>query len=234
MSIRLKIFFLSFISLILITVVIISISTHNAYKVSTQTNDFKPTIVIDPGHGGEDGGATVENVLEKDINLQISQKLSDLLILNGFNVVMTRNTDTAIYSEDESSNKKRSDLNNRVKIFNELSTNIVISIHQNKFIDSKYFGTQVFYSKNDPKSEVLAECIRTSVVNLMQPDNTRESKKAGSEIFVLDNANVPAIMVECGFLSNVEEAKKLVDNEYQNKLAYCIYLGFLEYYYTNY
>lgn len=234
MSIRLKAFFITLISLIVITVAVVSFSTNNAYTVSTQNSEFKPTVVIDPGHGGEDGGATANNVLEKDINLQISQKLCDLLKLNGFNVVMTRSTDTGLYSDNAASSKKRAELSNRVKIFNEFSSNIVISIHQNKFTDQKYFGTQVFYSNNDPKSEYLAECIKTGVVNLIQPDNTRECKKAGSEIFVLDNANVPAVMVECGFLSNKEEAEKLSDNEYQNKMAYSIYLGFLEFYYTNY
>ena len=220
----------------LILAIIISFSfTGNLAKTSSSYTDPSPLIVIDPGHGGEDGGAsTSDNVLEKDINLQIGLKLKFFLQSNGFDVIMTRESDTAIYDSDAINNKKRSDLQNRVDIFNSSKNNVVISIHQNKFVESKYNGTQVFFSANNEKSAYLAENIRNSVVSLLQPDNERECKKAGSEIYILDNTQTPAVLVECGFLSNENESSKLQDNTYQNRMAYCICLGFMEYYYTNY
>ncbi len=233
MKYRLKIVFFSSLFLIIVTAISFTLTSVDTISTSTKENSFEPTIVIDPGHGGFDGGAVAgDNILEKNINLQISRKLYDFLKSNGFNVKMTRYEDIALYSQVD--NKKRSDLTNRVDIFNSNQDNIVISIHQNMFTDSRYFGTQVFFSNNNTKSSDLAECIRSSVVSLIQPENTRQCKKAGSEIFVLDKATVPAVMVECGFMSNNDEIIKLTDNEYQNKLAYSVYLGFLEYYYTNY
>ncbi len=223
-----------------ISIIIISVFTILFFCISNQTieasadiSEFQPTIVIDPGHGGEDGGASADNnVLEKNINLDISIKLKRFLQANGFDVVMTRESDTAIY--DDQSSKKRSDLQNRVNIFNSSSDNIVISIHQNKFNQSKYYGTQIFYSTNDKHSKNLAESIKYSVTKLLQPDNERECKEFGSEIYILKNAQVPAVLVECGFLSNSAEANKLQDEEYQNQLSFAIYLGFMEYYNTNY
>ncbi len=230
---KLKVVFFSSLSLIIITVISFTLTSVNTISTSTNENSFDPTIVIDPGHGGFDGGAVVNNnILEKNINLQISLKLQDLFKANGFNVVMTRYEDISLNTQND--NKKRSDLNTRVELFNSSQNNVVISIHQNMFTDSRYFGTQVFFSNNNTRSSDLAECIRNSVVSLIQPENTRQCKRAGSEILVLDKAKVPAVMVECGFMSNSDEIIKLTDNEYQNKLAYCIYLGFLEYYYTNY
>ncbi|MBQ2971900.1 MAG: N-acetylmuramoyl-L-alanine amidase [Ruminococcus sp.] len=235
MNKKLQVFFVSVLSLILITTIFFSIITHNTVTVSGENYEFKPTIIIDPGHGGEDGGAVAdENILEKDINLQISQKLKQYFVANGFDVIMTRESDTAIYDKDSTNTKKISDLSNRVQIFNSSVNNVVISIHQNKFTDERYFGTQVFYSPNNPLSETFAECVRVSVTSLLQKDNSRQCKKAGSDIFVLDNAEVPAIMVECGFLSNKNETQKLIDDTYQNELTYCIFLGFLEFYNTNY
>ena len=105
----------------------------------------------------------------------------------------------------------------------------MVSIHQNKFEQSKYFGTQIFYSKNNVKSAVLAEELRKSVTGLLQPDNKRELKQADSSIYILDKAEVPAVIVECGFLSNEEEAKKLADADYQQKMAFAIYSGILGY-----
>lgn len=216
---------------------ILSAMTGISQQTVENISDFKPTIVIDAGHGGEDGGASAaDGTLEKDINLSISMKLSSMLQLYGFDIKNIRDTDISIYDDtaDTIFNKKVSDLKNRVKIFNSSQNNIVISIHQNKFEESKYYGTQVFYSSNDDKSALLAENIKTSVVSLLQNENTRQCKKAGSEIYVLNNAEVPAVLVECGFLSNPNEAEKLKSEDYQKQIAFSICLGFLEYYYTNY
>lgn len=228
---------IGFVTMILIMIISISfiITNKTCSMVSGKIDKFIPTVVIDAGHGGFDGGAeTEDNIIEKDINLNIALKLKDLFTSNGFKVNMTREKDIALCDESEANNKKKSDLSKRVQIFNSNKNNIVISIHQNMFCDSRYFGTQVFYSANDPKSESLAECIKNSTTSLIQPDNTRKCKKAGSEIFILNKSTVPTVLIECGFLSNELEAKKLKDEEYQKKLAYCIFLGFLEYYYTNY
>lgn len=207
--------------------------TSKVEQTSVDADIKSITVVVDAGHGGEDGGASVDNILEKNINLSIALKLRDFLISNGFDVIMTRETDAAIY-DSNSASKKRSDLQNRVDIFNSSNNNVVISIHQNKFAQSQYSGTQVFYSANNSDSAQLAEDIRHSVVSLLQKDNERQCKKAGSEIFVLDNSQVPTVLVECGFLSNQLEASKLNDEKYQSQMAYCIFLGFMEYYFKNY
>ncbi len=221
--------------LLIISIAVCYTLTGISYRAVSENTAFRPTIVIDPGHGGEDSGAiSINNMLEKDLNLQIALKLKAFLLSNGFDVKMTRETDIAIYDEEETDNKKRSDLLNRVDIFNASASNIVISIHQNKFTQSQYSGAQIFYSPNNFRSEYLAENIRMSIVSLLQQDNERQCKKAGSEILILNNTEVPCVMVECGFLSNEIEALELSNDSYQYNMAYCICLGFLEYYYTNY
>ena len=125
--------------------------------------------------------------------------------------------------------KKVSDLKNRLNIANENENNILISIHQNKFPQSKYNGTQVFYSENNPKSKELANSIKESVIGFLQPDNKREIKPATKDIYILYNCKNVAVMVECGFLSNDLELQKLKDEKYQNQIAFSIYCGFLEY-----
>ncbi len=203
-------------------------------KISEQTKNKNSenarTVVLDAGHGGEDGGAVgVDGIVEKDINLAISLKLRDLLEASGYNVVMTRDKDEAIYDSTAESlrEKKRSDLHNRADIIKENSKDntIFVSIHQNKFPDSKYFGTQVFYSKNNSESQGLANGIKDCVVSLIQPDNTREIKPAEKNVYLLNNAEIPAVVVECGFLSNKEEAAKLSQDDYQGRVAFCVYCG---------
>lgn len=194
-------------------------------------NVSRTVIVIDAGHGGEDSGAVDNGILEKDINLSISLKLRDMLTASGYQVVMTRDTDMSIYDNTASTTreKKVSDLKNRVSIINKSKNNILVSIHQNKFEQSQYFGTQMFYSKNNPGSAVLAEELRKSVTGFLQPDNKRELKQADDSIYILNQAEVPAVIVECGFLSNYEESQKLADNDYQQKMAFSIYSGILGY-----
>ena len=194
-------------------------------------NGSSHVIVIDAGHGGEDGGASANGLLEKDINLSIALKLRDMLTVSGYKVVMTRDSDISVYDNSSGTTRQRkvSDLKNRVEVINSSKNNILVSIHQNKFEQSQYFGTQRFYSKNDAKSAVLAEELRKSVTGFLQPDNKRELKQADSNIYILDKAQVPAVIVECGFLSNEEEAGKLADNDYQQKMAFSIYSGIIGY-----
>lgn len=197
-----------------------------------QTNT-KPSsvIIIDAGHGGEDSGAVANGVLEKDVNLDIALKLRDFLLSSGYTVVMTRDSDISIYDSSAATvrEKKVSDLHNRLSIINGSEDNILISIHQNKFEQSKYYGAQMFYSKNNPESQILAESIRQSVTGLLQPENKRELKPADKTIYILNKATVPAVIVECGFLSNPDEAQKLSDENYRKKMAFAIYCGFLNY-----
>ena len=143
---------------------------------------------------------------------------------------MTRTDDNSIGVKDTTIREQKvSDMKKRLEIYNSNKENIVISIHQNKFQQEKYNGTQIFYSANNEKSSILAENIKTSVVNLLQPNNTRECKKATKEIYLLYNSKVPSVIVECGFLSNKNEAEKLKTDSYQKQLAFTIYLGVSNY-----
>lgn len=208
----------------------------NMYTTVNAQADSLPVIIIDAGHGGEDGGAVAsDGTNEKDINLKIATYLNDMLTAGGFKTVMTRTKDIAIYNDGCSTikEKKVSDMHNRLEIFNANSNSIVVSIHQNKFEQEKYFGTQVFYSPNSENSELLAENIRLSVVNMLQPDNTRENKKATKDIYLLYNATQPSVIVECGFLSNNSELSKLKTDDYQKQMAFSIYCGCVEYINSN-
>lgn len=199
--------------------------------VSTEVSEKELIVVIDAGHGGEDSGAVANSVLEKDINLEIALKLRDMLKASGIEVKMIRESDVSIYDTASGTIRERkvSDLKNRVEIVNNNKKNILVSIHQNKFEQSKYSGAQMFYSANNDKSQILAENIRKSITGLIQPENKRELKKGGSAIYLLNKAAVPAVIVECGFISNEEEAKNLSNEEYQSKMAFAIYCGILEY-----
>lgn len=195
-----------------------------------------PTIVIDPGHGGEDGGAIGKSsTTEKDINLTIALKLERLLKISGFNVVMTRTTDTSIHDDNLDTIKERkvSDIHNRLKVVEAQNNCFLISIHQNHFTDGRYNGAQMFYSTNNVNSKELAESIKGRVVSLLQPENTRETKPANSSIYLLWHTKAPAVLVECGFLSNESEAAKLNDKVYQQQMAFAIYSGVLDYYHSN-
>lgn len=204
---------------------------------ASSTVNSKPVVVIDAGHGGEDGGATSQNgLLEKDVNLHIALTLQKLFLQSGFDVTMTRTDDKSIYSSDADTlrEKKVSDIHNRADIANSSSENILISIHQNKFEQSKYSGTQVFYSDNNALSSSLAESIRLSVTGLLQSNNTRQCKSSTDNIYIMKNATVPAVLVECGFLSNPQEEALLMTDIYRNQLAFSIFSGFIEFYYQHY
>lgn len=185
----------------------------------------KPVIIIDAGHGGEDGGTqSADGVLEKDINLKISEKLEKILKNDGFKTVMVRDSDTLIYDESCSTmrSKKSSDIHNRLDIMKKHKDCIFISIHQNYFTQSKYSGAQVFYRPDHEQSRILAESIQKSIVSSLQTDNTRQIKSCTSDVYLIHNAVSTAVMVECGFLSNPDEAEKLQNDAYQQKMALAI------------
>jgi len=230
---KLKTLYIVVLALILASICIVMISSFSniAVHASTLPEQHMHTIIIDAGHGGEDGGAEVDGVTEKDVNLSISRKLSDILRLCGYTVTEVRTSDVSVYDTEAETlrEKKVSDLNNRVKLFNSSDDNIVVSIHQNKFDSSRYSGSQIFYSQNNDNSKDLGDRIRTAIIMLLQNDNTRQLKPAGKDIYVLDNASVPAVIVECGFLSNDAERTKLIDNDYQQKMAFAIAMGVIDY-----
>lgn len=206
------------------------INSNNTASVNSN-NQSKVTIVLDAGHGGEDGGAVANDVVEKEINLSITLKLAEIFKSSGYDVILTRSTDDFVDAKGSTLRERKvSDMKNRLKIFNSCDENIVISIHQNKFTQEKYCGTQIFYSTNNSESSILANNIQSSVVTLIQPENIRQCKSATEDIYLLKNAEVPAIIVECGFISNINEANNLKSNDYQNKLSYAIFMGFMEYY----
>ena len=202
-------------------------------EINQSANDStSPIIIIDAGHGGEDGGAIGNNgIYEKDLNLTISENLADMLGAAGYDVVMTRTEDKLLYdkTQDFKGRKKILDLAGRLEIANKYSDAIFISIHMNSFPQEKYSGLQVYYSKNNDNSKIIAEIIQSSVKAHLQPNNNRACKEASSNIFLLDRAQSAAVLIECGFLSNNEECALLSTEEYQRKLSLSIFNGICEY-----
>ncbi len=194
--------------------------------------ELSNTIILDAGHGGFDGGAQAsDGTLEKDINLSIALRLRSFLEQGGFEVIMIRETDTGIESDSDQTIAKRkvSDMKKRLEIINSNPGAVFVSIHLNKFTTSTAKGAQVFYSPNCETSSILAESVQSSIINLIQPDNTRTIKRADKSIYLLKNAKIPAVIVECGFLSNKNELELLKKDEYQSKMAFAIYCGLLNY-----
>lgn len=210
-----------------IGIAILSVCIGNYAAPETAPAADPNLLIIDPGHGGLDGGATgASGVLEKDINLKVSLYLKELAEQDGKTVIMTRDTDTSLHTTDSSvvRAQKRSDLENRKKILQENSQGTFISIHMNKFEQSKYRGAQVFYADNDA-SRTLAERIQQALIDGLQDGNTRVAKPAPESLYIFKGCTSNAVVVECGFLSNPEEEKLLAEDEYQKKLAQCIYSG---------
>ncbi|SHE76627.1 N-acetylmuramoyl-L-alanine amidase [Thermoanaerobacter uzonensis DSM 18761] len=181
-------------------------------------------VVIDAGHGGPDPGKPGRYGKDEDeLNLEIAQKLRELIEESGGIVVMTREDDTL---SDSSLSK---DLKNRVVKANEVIADVLISIHLNSFSQSKYKGAQVFYQNNSEKGKLLAELIQQELRNTLDPNNDRMAKSSNS-YYLLRNAKMPAVIVECGFMSNPEEEKLLNDENYQYKIAWAIYKGLIHYF----
>ena len=197
----------------------------NSQIVSTSSSIpitfLEKTVVIDPGHGGPDPGATgVGGVVEKDLNLIIAKKLQSTLEKAGFTIVMTRDDDRSIYDAGSISlaQMKDSDLNNRIMIIKEHPRAIFMSIHQNSDTNATYFGTQVYYSSNDPNSKILAKMIQAEVKKELEPNNTRNVQPPGI-LRVLLKAPTPAVLIECGFISNPTDARNLQNGDYQDELV---------------
>lgn len=179
----------------------------------------KHCIIIDPGHGGEDGGATsCTGMLESTYNLEISNRLNDLFHFLGYDTKMIRTTDISVYTKGETiAQKKISDLKERVRIVNDTENAVLVSIHQNNFSDSRYSGAQVFYAETEG-SEQLAKQLQSLFKEVLNPESKRMCKRSEG-IYLMEHIKQPGILVECGFLSNQEEELKLRNAEYQKKLC---------------
>lgn len=205
---------------VLITLVNSNFIKRVSYKW-TKNKDTNKIILIDPGHGGMDGGAVSPyGTVEKDINLKISLKLKEKLQKEGFKVIMTREEDKGLYSDKgRVRDKKVEDLNNRCKLKEESKCDLFVSIHLNMFEVSKYYGAQVWYS-NNPDSKKVAKIVQEGLREDLDNNNKREEKPAHSQYKILRvNDYIPGILVECGFLSNPAEEEKLKSDEYQEKIA---------------
>ena len=223
-------------SLVLLCVVML-FSFISAAKVpkTVQTlsdNYNKLMIIIDAGHGGFDGGAVAsDGTVEKDINLIIATKLKKMLVLSGYDVIMTRESDlsTDTSESDVISDKKKSDMKNRLKLINSSENAIFVSIHLNKFTTSSAKGAQVFYSPNHSGSKTLGTTLQATIKEKLQIENDRCAKQATQDTYLLYNATIPAVIVECGFLSNAAELRLLKTEEHQGRLAFTIFCGITEY-----
>ena len=188
----------------------------------------KPCVVIDAGHGGADPGKVgVDGSLEKDINLKIAEKLALFLTAADVDVVLTRTTDEGLYDENVS-NKKVQDMKNRVALIEEKKPALTVSIHQNSYHEEYVHGAQVFYYEGSEESREIAERMQQVLAEQIDPDNARQAK-ANSSYYLLKKTSTPIIIVECGFLSNYEEAQKLSTEAYQEKAAWAIHLAILNY-----
>lgn len=208
-----------------------ALSRRAGLMVSTQnvTAAVRPfRVVIDSGHGGNDPGKIgIDGSLEKEINLQIAQKLKTYLEASDVSVVMTREDDRGLYEETDS-HKKMTDMRNRCAKISEAEPDIVVSIHQNSYHEEAIFGGQVFYYKDSVKGKRLAELLQKRFDFVLGEKNRRYAKPNGN-YYLLLHVRQPIVIVECGFLSNWEEAKKLNSEEYQDRLAWTIHMGIMEY-----
>lgn len=194
------------------------------YSMELETKLLNKTIVIDSGHGGKDGGSVVDDVLEKNINLQIALKLKEKLIKSGANVIMTRDGDFDL-SSPNANRRKKSDFDNRVSLINNAGADLYISIHLNYLSDSRYSGAQVFYTKGN---EYLAEIMQESLASYLK--TKMPAKKLSDTIYMYKKLKVPGILIECGFLSNENERNLLISEKYQEQIALAIIKGIISYY----
>lgn len=230
----------------ILSVVMIFIFAYiiTGYNVNNTKNQLKTietvalpvnnkVIVIDAGHGVPDEGAQSSNgTTEAESNLKIALKVQNLLEQSGATVILTRSDENAIYDLDSKTlkQKKISDIHNRVKIGNESSADIFVSIHLNKIPQQQYWGWQTFYKQESPEGQKLATSIQNSLNESIQKENKRVPMKI-ENVYIIKHVEIPTTIVECGFLSNPEEEQLLLNNEYQDKLAWGIYTGIMDYFY---
>jgi len=197
-------------------------------ETTAKAADTRPLILLDAGHGGEDGGALApDQTTEKELNLDITLTLSDMLTFCGYRTQLTRDSDQSLGSGDTVRARKVSDMNARLALYN--SADLVVSVHQNKFGNTACNGAQFFYSQNTPESRALAQCLRRQFTTLLQPNNERELKAGGDNVFLLYKTTTPAVLAECGFLSNPDELAALKDETYRQSVAFALLCGIVDY-----
>lgn len=208
------------------------ISVNEETQVTTATPASGKVIVVDAGHGVPDEGAeSSRGTTEAETNLKIALKLQNLLEQSGCTVILTRSDENAIYDLDKNTlkEKKISDIRNRVKIGNNSAADIFVSIHLNKIPQEQYWGWQCFYNSKNEKSSNLAKKIQSNLNDAIQKDNKRVAMKLDT-VYIMKHVEIPISIVECGFLSNPEEEQQLLDEEYQNRLAWGIFNGIVDYF----
>ena len=197
-------------------------------QVKVEKRQERPCVVIDAGHGGADPGkVSVDGSLEKDINLVIAQKLQKFLQLQDVEAILTRESDAGLYDEN-ASNKIVQDMKNRVALIEERQPALTVSIDQNSYHEAYVHGAQVFYYANSEKSKTLAEQIQQAMALELDKENARQAK-ANDSYYLLKKTSTPIVIVECGFLSNYEEAQKLSSDLYQEKVAWAIHMAIMQY-----
>jgi len=216
---------------LLLALIIVNKKGIKQIAIAVFTNgvlEKKIVIVIDPGHGGNDPGKVgVDNSLEKELNLVISIKLKHMLEANDFSVILTREDDNGLYDSD-STNKKRTDLNRRIELIKNSNADLAISIHQNSFSDESIKGAQVFYHNTSEEGKTLASYIQEQLKKTLKDGNHR-TIKSNNNYYMLKKSTCPLVIVECGYLSNYNEAKLLSDNDYQERVAWAIHLAVIEF-----
>lgn len=219
----------SVMGILVIALLTIMFSNHRVENVFSEIRGHKAkkVIVIDAGHGGSDPGKIgINNALEKDINLQIAYKLKMFLELEDVQVIMTRESKEGLYSAG-ASNRKAEDMRKRCEIIAGARPDFTISIHQNSYHEEGIHGAQVFYYEKSEEGKKIAECIQKQLISKVDPENARVAKANGN-YYLLRKTENPTVIVECGFLSNYEEAEKLTDDLYQEKLAWAIHMAVME------
>lgn len=218
---KINLVFVPFYALMFLSLLLITLLGSNAITTMSQSAPLenRHTIIIDAGHGGEDGGATsCTGILESNINLEIALRLDDLMHFLGYKTTMVRTTDTAIHTQGNTiAARKASDLKQRVKLANETENALLISIHQNYFSDDRYSGTQVFYPTTTG-SEELGKLLQRELVSSLNPGSKRQAKKA-SGVYLMEHIECTGVLIECGFLSNREEDRNLRSADYQKRLC---------------
>ncbi len=197
------------------------------FAMSKKAEEKPLCVVVDAGHGGDDPGKVgINGALEKEINLQIAQRVKRLLEMEGLRVVMTRADDEGLY-DSGAENKKVQDMKRRIAVINEEMPALTVSIHQNSYPEEYVKGAQVFYYENSKESQMAAEIMQKSLKERVDTENRREAK-ANTSYYLLKKTASPIIIVECGFLSNADEAKKLVQEAYQEKVAWAVFMGIMQ------
>ncbi len=222
---------LSVIMTMLLLVSVVYVGREMASYVAGRSVDVKEEkicVVIDAGHGGDDPGKVgINGANEKDVNLEIARLVKQFLEENDIEVVMTRESDEGLYDVN-ASNKKVQDMKRRIELIEEVKPMVTVSIHQNSYPEEYVHGAQVFYYTGSVQGELLAECIQKQLVAKVDSENNRRIK-ANDSYYLLKKTDVPIVIVECGFLSNSAEAQKLCTQEYQERVAWAIHIGILQY-----